>query len=263
MSGIRLGCTGLVMATALMLAVCGARAQSAATAPVGKPLPLLAGLTPPHETKSHEAKHRLHGRAAHRSSEKTAARRTHGKFARRAGAARTRHVALKKHGRHVRAVAAAVPAAPASTPPTPAATIPAPVASAQTAPAPPAANVWPVAEAPAPVAAIADPPTPEPAAAIGEAEPSAIAVNGQMAPADAPGQVKAPDPEASQAATTGRPATAETVPQTVLAAPAHRDASPVGSASWIAQVLAAFGGAVAAGVVAWFLIGGGPVRTYG
>lgn len=37
----------------------------------------------------------------------------------------------------------------------------------------------------------------------------------------------------------------------------------IGSASWIAQVLAALGGAVAAGTLAWFLIGGGPVRTYG
>lgn len=41
-----------------------------------------------------------------------------------------------------------------------------------------------------------------------------------------------------------------------------QSASPVGSASWIAQVLAALGGAVAAGTVAWFLIGSGPVRTY-
>jgi hypothetical protein len=51
--------------------------------------------------------------------------------------------------------------------------------------------------------------------------------------------------------------------QTVLAAPVHRDLSHIGSASWIAQVLAALGGAIAAGAVAWFLIGGGPVRTYG
>jgi hypothetical protein len=39
--------------------------------------------------------------------------------------------------------------------------------------------------------------------------------------------------------------------------------SQVGSASWIAQVLAALGGAVAAGSVAWFLIGVTPQRTYG
>ena len=37
----------------------------------------------------------------------------------------------------------------------------------------------------------------------------------------------------------------------------------VGSASWIAQVLAALGGAVAAGSAAWFLIGVTPQRTYG
>jgi|SRR5271169_706068 len=37
----------------------------------------------------------------------------------------------------------------------------------------------------------------------------------------------------------------------------------IGSASWITQVLAALGGAIAAGAVAWFLIGAGPVRTYG
>jgi hypothetical protein len=42
-----------------------------------------------------------------------------------------------------------------------------------------------------------------------------------------------------------------------------QDVSAVGSASWIAQVLAALGGAIAAGTVAWFLIGAGPARTYG
>jgi len=38
--------------------------------------------------------------------------------------------------------------------------------------------------------------------------------------------------------------------------------SSIGSIAWIAQVLAALGGAVTAGVVAWFLIGAGPARTY-
>ena len=37
----------------------------------------------------------------------------------------------------------------------------------------------------------------------------------------------------------------------------------VGSTSWILQVMAALGGAVAAGSVAWFLIGAAPQRTYG
>jgi len=39
--------------------------------------------------------------------------------------------------------------------------------------------------------------------------------------------------------------------------------SQVGTASWIAQVLAALGGAVAAGTAAWFLIGVTPERIYG
>jgi hypothetical protein len=37
----------------------------------------------------------------------------------------------------------------------------------------------------------------------------------------------------------------------------------VGSPGWIAQVMAALAGAVAAGVIAWFLIGAGPRRVYG
>ncbi len=47
------------------------------------------------------------------------------------------------------------------------------------------------------------------------------------------------------------------------AATAQQRGSEVGSTSWILQVLAAFGGAVAAGSVAWFLIGAAPQRTYG
>jgi hypothetical protein len=42
------------------------------------------------------------------------------------------------------------------------------------------------------------------------------------------------------------------------------NSSTIGSASWVAQVLAALGGAMAAGTLAWFLIGGGPpARDYG
>ncbi len=42
-----------------------------------------------------------------------------------------------------------------------------------------------------------------------------------------------------------------------------QNATTVGSASWIAQVLAALGGAIAAGVAAWLLLGSGPQRMYG
>jgi hypothetical protein len=49
-----------------------------------------------------------------------------------------------------------------------------------------------------------------------------------------------------------------------LTAPAAEAANAaVGSPGWIAQVMAALAGAVAAGTIAWFLIGAGPRRVYG
>jgi hypothetical protein len=49
-----------------------------------------------------------------------------------------------------------------------------------------------------------------------------------------------------------------------LTAPAPEAAqTAVGSPGWIAQVMAALAGAVAAGTIAWFLIGAAPQRTYG
>ena len=45
--------------------------------------------------------------------------------------------------------------------------------------------------------------------------------------------------------------------------PGAQNSSAIGGAARIAQVLAALGGAVTAGIVAWFLIGAEPVRTYG
>ena len=50
---------------------------------------------------------------------------------------------------------------------------------------------------------------------------------------------------------------------TVAVARAQPERSPVGSGSWIMQILAALGGAFAAGSAAWFLIGSAPQRTYG
>jgi hypothetical protein len=47
------------------------------------------------------------------------------------------------------------------------------------------------------------------------------------------------------------------------ATPAADDPSPVGSFSWILHVLAALGGAVATGALAWFLISPAPQRNYG
>ena len=83
--------------------------------------------------------------------------------------------------------------------------------------------------------------------------------------------VGAPKTPAAKSATTG-PAplvkvasAAATVPQLPLHAMLFRPSAPgaVGSASWIAQLLAALSGAVAAGAVAWFLIRPAPERNYG
>ena len=65
------------------------------------------------------------------------------------------------------------------------------------------------------------------------------------------------------AADTSAVATAEPAKQSLFAAQAPFSSLPLGSATWIAQVLAAIGGAVAAGSVAWFLIGYAPQRSYG
>ena len=68
---------------------------------------------------------------------------------------------------------------------------------------------------------------------------------------------------AASTATPGDIAAAQPPAETVALARVQPDANPVGSASWIMQILAAFGGAFAAGAAAWFLIGSAPQRTYG
>ncbi|HEY1982784.1 MAG TPA: hypothetical protein VGH13_22115 [Xanthobacteraceae bacterium] len=127
-----------------------------------------------------------------------------------------------------------------------------PAASSQTTPsdaAPADDNAAPAAQA---------------AAADSQATPSAVVVGGQTVDVAAPDQANAIDLAADEHhdATVSDARTDPDPPaQRVLAA--HKDASSGGSDSWIAQFLAAFGGAVAAGLVALFLIGGGPRRTYG
>ena len=171
---IRIVCAGLATAIAVALAVSGARAQSATSEQVGKPLSLLAGLRPPHETKAretkaheakaHEAKahEAVHVKAAHRATKKTAVKKTRTKFTRKMAAEHTRHIAVKKHEHRERSIAAATLVA---VPPT------------QTAPSPAPANDWPVAGA-TPPADTASAPAPETAPA-GDSSPNALVVNGQ------------------------------------------------------------------------------------
>ena len=52
-------------------------------------------------------------------------------------------------------------------------------------------------------------------------------------------------------------------PDATSAMVAQAQSADVSSTSWFLQVMAALGGAVAAGAVAWFLIGSAPQRMYG
>lgn len=81
-------------------------------------------------------------------------------------------------------------------------------------------------------------------------------------PAVAAAQPAAPAP--APVATKTASAVAAPVPAAhALVSATAQPRSPVGSASWIAHLLAALGGALTAGVVAWFLIRPTPERTYG
>ena len=213
-----------------------AAAQTATTSAPGSPLPLLQILSAPDavNTKHPEAVNTKH-------HVKTAAVRHH-----------KMHVAASDRKR--------------SHPPLQAAATPRP------APGTPATNL-----APLPNFAAAEPavqPAPAPSAVV----PAELVVAGQTVQIASPDDAneldlaandaatlsdaaEPSDPPASAAATgDGTEPTAKTDTMTAASAPAP--APTVGSASWIAQVLAAFGGAVAAGSVAWFLIGSAPQRTY-
>jgi hypothetical protein len=235
---------GIIAAIAVALVTNIAAAQTATDGQVGKPLALLAGLRPPHDHKAQQTKATVHAKTASAASKKTANKRT----------AATTKSARKEHHR--------IAAKPAAEPTTPA------VVQTDTNSAPPAANtfaasVWPLGTAPADAA-----PAPSPGTVADDGlKMSAVVVDGQTVQVASPDQVNAIDLAADDNRAAKAPAPADRTDakptaRAVFAAPVHRDetGSPVGSASWIAQVLAALGGAAAAGTVAWFLIGGGPQR---
>lgn len=245
---IRIVSVGAAVAMALVLATNIAAAQTATSGQAGKPLALLAGLRPPHEHKAHQSVATVHARTASKSSKRTAAKKM---------AAATKS-ARKEHHR--------IAAKPAVEPVTVAAV------RADDPPAPPPANafaasVWPVNSAAASEVASGPPPG---TAADDKLKMSAIVVDGRTVQVASPDQINAIDLAADDNVAAKVPAPVERTDakptaRAVFAAPVSQDEirSPVGSASWIAQVLAALGGAVAAGTVAWFLIGGGPQQMYG
>lgn len=256
MRSFRIVAAGLVTAIAVALTISGTRAQAATTAQVGKPLPLLAGLRPPHEIKHPANKHTVHVRTAPVTVKKTAAKKTR---RHRIAAAHTRRISAAKTAKHEHRARAIAASAFAEEPP------------AQTAANLEPTRDWPAADATSPPDISAAPGPAIPPSNL-DPNPSGTVADGPTVQADAQvnsldlaAQRDAPPPVPVATSNDGITATPTPAPisQTALAAPAHRQADSTGSASWMAQVLAALGGAAAAGAVAWFLIGGGPVRTYG
>ena len=239
--------TAAVAAIAVALAMGGAAAQAATYDRPGQSPVLLAGLRPPHAAKTHDAA-KAHDAAKTLGHQKTADRTIKKIASRKSGAKATTRLAGQNHNK----LAARRPEEPKTEP-----ELIAPIALP--------ANI-PDAAPPAAVAAAA----PLPASPVDAITPNALVIKGQTVQVAAPDQVNDIDLAANDhdaAAATSDRADAAPVARVVYAAPAAADApqnaNAVGSASWIAQVLAALGGAVAAASVAWFLIGSGPVRNYG
>jgi hypothetical protein len=146
-----------------------------------------------------------------------------------------------------------------------------PLLAAQAAAAPAPDSIWPGPDAAAAIS--------QPVAEPTEPVPSEVVVAGQTVQLAAPDEVNAIDlaanDHAATASDTAQAGAAAVAPPTsevadaelkadsLKAAPAQPQSSPVGSTSWILQVMAALGGAVTAGSLAWFLIGSTPQRMYG
>jgi len=152
------------------------------------------------------------------------------------------------------------------------------IAEAQEKATPPA-GAWPPAPSIAPAEVAAAQAMPTLGSVPAETLPAELIATGAMMRVAAQGDVNGVDfaakdavaePKAAQPiAAVARPSAineaAAPAPKSdsLLAAFVQPQTSEVGSASWILQVLAALGGAVAAGSAAWFLIGSAPVRSYG
>jgi hypothetical protein len=290
MLSIRIVTAGAILA----MAVSAAAAQNAATAAPGKPLPLLQILKKPATAKFNPrirsarktATTKL-ARTAPRTEPRTAANTA--PKSRRFAKAAARHLrpriaaAAARHSRSPIAPAAAI----AKNSPLPIATAaaaapanvwqqPNTLAIAEPAPAeaaPASANIWPSADPPAVADAgtAASAPAPKATDAAQPKSPSdsalsEIVVGGQTVKVEPPNQVNAIDlaadkPDAAEdVALKSDFAAASATPQAMVVGASRADDSAVGTASWIAKVLAAFGGAVAAGSAAWFMIGSSPPR---
>jgi hypothetical protein len=223
------------------LLVASASAETTSTEPVGKPLQLLKIIQGPRHPTAKPQPKLAHKAVAKRHIKVAARKKSH------------THIATA--GRHR------------------------PLVTAHAVDSPAVETVAPAANPAAPAEITAFAPPPAPIAAPPTQDPNEVVVAGQTVKVTSPSHVNEIDLAANDAATqtndaaplsaAGAPAMREiTEPQSksdyrAAAAVEQAKPSPVGSTSWILQVMAALGGAVTAGSVAWFLIGGTPQRTYG
>lgn len=249
MARARIAAAGLGFLLLSAATMAGAAAQSASDAAAGKPLPLLQFVR--HKSKTKLAPH--HRLAAVAKKKKPLRPR----IAKRARIAKrttiARHAVAK-----TRAAIAKVRR------------LPVPVASARLP-----VNTWAAASAALPgempTLTPDQPSRPVVTEPVIDTDPNQIVTGGHSVQAALPNGLNRTDPAADQAkktaATTALPSAAATPPVRAMMVkagpPGVQQPSRVGSASWIAQMLAALGGALAAGAVAWFLIRPAPERTYG
>jgi len=242
MLGIRIAAAGAVVLLFSSATIIGAAAQSAtkSTSTPGKPLQLLKIFEQPSKPKM-----KPHAKVLAKSSAKRAVRIAAG----------------RKTHTHVAAAQRQQLRAPE-----------------QVASAPPPENSWPAVNSAVPPDVAFAPPALQPTTAPTDPAPSQLVVAGQTVQLASPDNVNEIDLAANDTAAQ----VSDAAPSMVASAPALREiaeaepksdsmnavpppqqGSDIGSTSWIMQVLAALGGAVAAGSVAWFLIGSTPQRTYG
>jgi hypothetical protein len=282
MARIRIVNAGAFCLIVLALAPAGAAAQTATAGSTGQPLPLLQIA----RQKSGAKLHAHHHIAATRSRKREVARRVWRKRT-LATARHHHHDRLAKHAvaarHHVMMRHDIVEAQRAPSPPVAAAT---PAAAAT--PVSMSANAWPVANggaagefnAFAPAAPPQSGPTIKTETVV-DTDPNQLVPNGQAvqpvgpdlaSPASAlapQAAISTPSPKVVPArksviaATTMPSHPAPTPAVRAMVAKQSAGPSPVGSTSWIMHILAALGGAVAAGVIAWFLMRPAPERRYG
>lgn len=230
----------IIPASAVLLAVTIGSAAAQDQPSAGKPLQLLQFA---HHDAGHDTKAPLHPHA--RAVEKLA---KHAEV--------KRHIAKATVARHHKLFAAVHRHRVAEAPPPPKTAEPAPAAAKP--------SLWPAIDSATPGSIAV--PVPPAAPQNVKTEPvisdtsDAMVTDGkvaQAAPAPEPDLPKADPHPAAALPALEKSATAEPAVRAMIVRPAGVDSgakSPVGSAPWLLQVLAALGGALTAGAVAWFFI---------